>query len=285
MAVVPGRKTSPTVKRVKAANDKLRKAAGAAKHSMSETLCKQCDPPTWVRRLDFENHRSNFHRPGGYRFEQRKAREKAIADAAKTQEKAAKDAAKDAAKAAKAAPPRPTERPANKTKAKTTQTKESTVAKTGSSTEAWSNPWKKNGSSAGNGSSANGNGASGSGNGDSGNGAGATTSMTEGIVEMFRSWAIQTPPSIPASRVDAQAAADMWRGIADALRARARAEQEQNNLSPQLTEPLEQAAQVASQIGDQHMEVVRRIETRYGEVADVLSRPDSPSSDYLKQGR
>lgn len=275
MAVVPGKKTSPTVKRMRAAGKGLRKAAAVAKHSTTETMCRQCDPPTWVRRMDFENHRSNFHRPHGYMYEQRKQREKAIADAAKTREKAARDAAKTA----KAAPARPA-RPVNPTKpaVKTKPVKpqgDTTVAK--DKTETWASPWKSGRSSAGNGSS--------NGSSANGNGAGATTSMTEGIVEMFRSWALQTPPSIPASRVDAQAAADMWRGIADALRARARAEQEQNNIPPKVTEPLEQAAQIASQIGDQHMEVVRRIETHYGEIAEVLARPDTPNAEFLAGGR
>lgn len=261
MAVVPGKnRPSPTVKRMKAANAKLQKGRAATSRYFTQRACTQCDPTEWIRIGDWENHRANYHRPGGYMYEKRKANEKARAEALAAQEKAA-------ATAAKAPPPRPA-RPVSRSK---TASKGSPVAQNDTS-QPWKSPAARNGSANGSG-------------GATGNQATAATSMTEGIVEMFRTWAIQTPPSIPASRVDAQAAADMWRGIADALRARARAEQENNHMPANIVEPLEQAAQVASQIGDQHMEVVRRVESRYGEVAEVLSRPDTPDHTYLSGGR
>lgn len=265
MATVPGAKRrSATNKRMTRAAAALRRSREKSVRYMTQRACTQCDPTRWVSNRDWNIHRENFHKPGGFEFEKRKAQAQARADAVKAAEKATKDAAK-------APPPRP-QRPASKTKAapgKTTTKGTPAMADTSNGT-AWTSSLSRKGSQ----------------NGESGNqAAGATTSLTEGIVELFRTWAIQTPPSIPASRVDAQAAADMWRGIADALRARARAEQENNNLSSQITEPLEQAAQVASQIGDQHQEVVRRIQIQYGEVAEVLSRPDTPNATYLEQGR
>jgi hypothetical protein len=98
-------------------------------------------------------------------------------------------------------------------------------------------------------------------------------------------WSILVPPSIPAARFDAQAMADTYRRSADSLRSRTRLEAEQNNLPEQVMEPLLQAATMLSQLGDLHMEVVRRIEIRYGEVAEVLARPDTPNAQYLAQGR
>jgi hypothetical protein len=107
----------------------------------------------------------------------------------------------------------------------------------------------------------------------------------DGVAEAFRMWAITPPTSIPAARFDAQAMADAYRQAGDAVRMRVRLEQEQNGLNETILEPLLQVATMLSQLGDQHMEVVRRIELRYGEVADVLARPDSPDAHYLAQGR
>lgn len=112
-----------------------------------------------------------------------------------------------------------------------------------------------------------------------------STTAPESIAEAFRLWAIVVPPSIPGARRDAQAMADMYRQAADSLRLRMRTEAEQNNLPENVMEPLQQAATALSHLGDLHMEVVRRIELRYGEVADVLSRPDTPNAQYLAGGR
>lgn len=107
----------------------------------------------------------------------------------------------------------------------------------------------------------------------------------EGIAEAFRLWALLVPPSIPAARFDAAAMADAYRRAADSLRHRLRMELEENNLPEQCLEPYHQAANLLSQLGDLHMEVVRRVEIRYGEVAEILGRPDTPNAEYLKGGR
>lgn len=115
--------------------------------------------------------------------------------------------------------------------------------------------------------------------------AGGGVSAPDGVASAFRVWSMRVPPSIPAARHDAQAMADAYRQSADALRMRLKLEMEQNNLPENVLEPLQQAANALSRLGDLHMEVVRRLESRYGEVADVLSRPDTPDADYLKGGR
>jgi hypothetical protein len=107
----------------------------------------------------------------------------------------------------------------------------------------------------------------------------------EGVAEAFRMWAIVVPPSIPAARFDAQAMADAYRLSADALRLRVRMEQEHHNLPELILEPMLQAATMLSQLGDQHMEVVRRLEIRYGQIAEVLARPDTPDFHYLSGGK
>lgn len=112
----------------------------------------------------------------------------------------------------------------------------------------------------------------------------AAISVTEGITQLAWTWARQVPPSIPASRVDAQASAEMWRQFADALRARARAEGEANRIPPDILEPYLQAAQAISQLGDLHMEVVKRLTQRYGQVAETLADPRTPSAEFLKGG-
>ena len=259
------RRETATQKRMKSATEKLRQGREKAGRRLTQRACTQCDPTEWVRIADWEIHRSNYHRPGGYQFEQRKAR----AEQAKAAQKAQAEAAKQAAKAPPARPPRQP----SKTKPTAASTRgKPTVASNGSGQ--WTSPFA-------------------GGRPDSGKQVGqqqaaaqqqASTSVTESIVETFRLWALQTPPSIPASRVDAQAAADMWRGIADALRARVRAEQENNKIPEKCTEPLLQAAQIASQIGDQHQEVVRRIQLQYGATAELLARPDTPDVNYLKSG-
>lgn len=237
----------------------LRKAASTAKHSMTETLCKQCDPPVWVRRLDFENHRANYHRRGGYMYERRKQRERDIKASATTAEQSRRQAEKAEQRAAARA-----QRPTNPGK---TTTKESMVAG-GTNGGRWgARP------------------AAPSSNGQQDqSGAPAAMTVMDGIVQLFWTWARQVPPSIPASRTDAQASAEMWRQAADAVRARARAEAEANRIPPDLLEPYLQVSQQLSQLGDLHMEVVKRVTQRYGQVAETLADPRTPSAEFLKGG-
>lgn len=262
MATVAGRKReTATAKRMKSTTEALRKRREQVGRRLTQRACTQCDPTEWVRIADWEIHRANYHRAGGYQYEQRKAR----AEQAKVAEKAQAEAAKQAAKAA---PPRP-ERPASKTKPTAASTRgKPAMAENG--TGQWTSPLGPRGGQRG---------------GQQPAAQQQTATVNEGIVEMFRAWALQTPPSIPASRRDAQASADMWRGIADALRTRVRMEQENNRIPEKCTEPLLAAAQALSGVGDQHMETVRRIEINYGETADILARPDTPNADYLKGGR
>ena len=109
MSTVAGRKReTATAKRMKSTTEALRKRREQVGRRLTQRACTQCDPTEWVRIADWEIHRANYHRAGGYQYEQRKAR----AEQAKVAEKAQAEAAKQAAKAA---PPRP-ERPASKTK-------------------------------------------------------------------------------------------------------------------------------------------------------------------------
>lgn len=112
-----------------------------------------------------------------------------------------------------------------------------------------------------------------------------STTAQDAIVAAFRAWAARVPPSIPAARADANAMADCYRQVADVIRSRMRMEMETNNLPESVLEPLQQAATTVSGMGDQHMEVARRLSIRYGEVAEVLARPDTPNADFLKGGR
>jgi hypothetical protein len=107
----------------------------------------------------------------------------------------------------------------------------------------------------------------------------ASGTAPELIAESFRTWARQVPPSIPAARADAQAMADSYRQMADAIRMRVQMEMESNNLPQQVIEPYHQAATLISQLGDLHMEVVRRIDVRYKEIANILARPDTPNAE------
>lgn len=255
--------SAETVKALRATGKRLAKASAAARHSISETLCKQCDPPQWVRRMDFENHRANYHRPGGYQFERRKQRERDMKAAAQTAEQTRKQAEKAERQAAARA-----QRPTNPSK-----TKENTVAQGGTNGARWGS----RGAPSSNGHAPAGGGAS---NG----GAPAAMTVTDGIVQLAWTWSRQVPPSIPASRADAQASAEMWRQFADALRARARAEAETNRIPPEVLEPYLQAAQAVSQLGDLHMEVVKRVTQRYGQVAETLADPRTPNAEFLKGG-
>jgi hypothetical protein len=65
---------------------------------------------------------------------------------------------------------------------------------------------------------------------------------------------------------------------------RVQMEMESNNLPQQVIEPYHQAATLISQLGDLHMEVVRRIDVRYKEIANILARPDTPNAEYLRGG-
>lgn len=112
----------------------------------------------------------------------------------------------------------------------------------------------------------------------------SSPSTTEGIAQLFQTWARQVPPSIPATEADAKAAAAMWRQIADAMRMRAQLDQEQNNLPEDCVAPMVEAARRASAIGDAHMEQHRLIVRRYAEVANTLADPRSPNAEYLGQG-
>lgn len=250
-----------TTRALRATGRAVARAAAVTKRATTERLCKQCDPPVWVRARDVESHRSNYHRRGGYVFEQRKVREQAAKDAEK--------AAKDAAKAAKAQPVRPPERPTNTSKV----TGPSGPKKKGSKPVA--QPGGTNGNGSTSTASSNGNGQRSTSN---------TVTTTEAVAQLMWAWARQVPPSIPASKADAAAAAEMWRQIADALRARARLEAEQNKIPPDCLEPYTEAATRVSQVGDQHMEVVKRVTTKYGEVARTLADPRTPDADYLKGG-
>lgn len=256
MAVVPGKKREAGLLR------SLRRSTDSATKYMTQRMCNQCQPHRWVRNRDWTDHRENFHTAGGYEYDKRKKQTADRAEAIKNAEAAAKKAAADPT------PQRPATRP--KSKAKTPQKKASpAVAKTNGATP-WKSPVARKGAEPG----------------EAGNqAAGATSSINDVIVESFRAWAVRTPPSIPAARADAQATSDMWRGAADQVRARGRHMQENDNIPAKVTEPLEAVAQLLSQIGDQHMEVVRRIETHYGEVADILARPDTPNADFLRHGR
>lgn len=260
MAVVKGsRHQSPTEKRLRRAGKSLAKAAAATKHATTETMCRKCDPPVWVRRGDVENHRANYHRKGGYQYELRKQRAEAAQDAEK--------AMKAAAKTAKAAPARPVERPRNQSKTTSSSTKGAPVAQGGTNGSTWTSPVaRKPQAPAG------------------GDGGPSTLTTTEAVTQLMWTWARQTPPSIPAAKADAAAAAEMWRQIADALRHRARLEAEQNKIPPDCLEPYGEAATRVSQVGDQHMEVVKRITVKYGEVARTLADPRTPDADYLKGG-
>lgn len=247
-----------TTQALRSTGNALRKAASTAKHSLSETLCRQCDPPVWVRRLDLENHRANYHRRGGYQYELRKKRERDIKAAATTAEQTRRQAEKAEQRAAARA-----QRPTNP--GKTPSTKEKTVAQGGTNGTRWgSRPAPAPDGAAG--------------------GAPAAMTVMDGIVQLAWTWSRQAPPSIPASRADAQASAEMWRQFADALRARARAEGEANRIPPDIVEPYEQAAQLVSQLGDLHMEVVKRLVQRYGQVAETLADPRTPSAEFLKGG-
>lgn len=259
MAVVKGTGwQTPTHKRLRRAGKTLAKAAAKTRQATTETLCKKCDPPAWVRRGDVENHRANYHRPGGYQYELRKQRAEAAKDAEK--------ATKAAAKTVKAQPARPPERPRNQSKT-SSSTKGSPVAQGGTNGSTWTSPvGRKPQGSAG------------------GDGGPSTLTTTEAIAQLMWTWARQVPPSIPAGKADAAAAAEMWRQIADALRARARLEAEQNKIPPDCLEPYTEAATRVSQVGDQHMEVVKRVTTKYGEVARTLADPRTPDADYLKGG-
>jgi hypothetical protein len=240
----------------------MRKAADSARHSLTEISCKQCPPGTWVRRMDLENHRSNYHRAGGYMFERRK---KAAADA-KAAEQTAEKARRDAEKAERQAAARAA-RPTNTSK------KENTMA--GDKKDWWA-PTNSTGAAPA--------AAARNGNGQAQRSAPAAMSATEGVAQLIWTWARQVPPSIPASRADAQASAEMWRQAADAVRARARAEGEANRIPPDLLEPYLQVAQLLSQLGDLHMEVVKRMVQRYGQVAETLADPRTPSAEFLKGG-
>lgn len=235
----------------------MRKAAASARHSLTEISCKQCPPGTWVRRMDLENHRSNYHRPGGYMYERRK---KVAADA-KAAEQTAEKARRQAEKAERQAAARAA-RPTNTSK------KENAMAG-GTNGARWTTP----AAPAPNGQVAR-----------EPRSAPAAMSATEGVAQLIWTWARQVPPSIPASRADAQASAEMWRQAADAVRARARAEGEANRIPPDLLEPYLQVAQQLSQLGDLHMEVVKRVTQRYGQVAETLADPRTPSAEFLKGG-
>lgn len=249
--------SAETTKALRNAWKKTTKAAATGKHLVGETLCKQCDPPQWVRRLDYENHRANYHRPGGWQYERRKQREKDAAAAAKAAEQAAARAEKDAQKqAAKAA------RPPNKEKSVSGPTN-GKVWPTGNQRPTPA-PTPANG--------------------DSTRSAPAAMSAADGVVQLMWTWARQVPQSIPASKADAAAAAEMWRQVADAIRARAGAEGETNRMPAHILEPYYAVAQAISQLGDAHMDVVKRIEGRYGQIAETLADPTTPSVDYLKQG-
>lgn len=264
MATVKGaRRSSPAEKRIRRAGQAMAKAAATTKRSMTERLCKQCDPPAWVRTLDMENHRANYHRPGGYMYERRKELGKQRAAAEKAQQAAAKTVRQE--------PARPAQRPANRSKAGPSGPAATSKGKPmpeqgGTNGSTWTSPVARS------------NGTSTAGQGP------AAITTTEAVVQLMWTWARQVPPSIPASKQDAAAAAEMWRQAADALRARARMEAEQNKLPPDCVEPLEQAAQLVSRIGDHHMELVKRVTTKYGEVARTLADPRTPDADYLKGG-
>lgn len=244
-----------------------------------QVWCGQCRPRHWVRKRDWDTH-----------FQQVVLRIKQEQEARKRGEEAVKEAERIAAREAQRQ-----QRPRNQNKAPATDGGYS-LQSAGTGNDLWryfvanlpaegsgaAAPTRTNGRASGNGTS----------NSSKEQQVSQPTtngqqrmSAAENIAAAFRIWARQTPPSIPAARADARAMADSYRQVADAIRMRIRLEAEQNKLPEAVLEPLQQAATALSRLGDQHMEVVRRIEVRYGQTAEMLARPDTPSADYLKQGR
>jgi hypothetical protein len=115
--------------------------------------------------------------------------------------------------------------------------------------------------------------------------AAARAQAGENMIAALQMWARSVPEDFDALRKDAAVMADVWYGMAAAMRIRIQLLVDRPphglGLAPSCVEPLENVAQELALVGNEHMEVVARVQRRY---AHILEDPSYVDVAWLTGG-